>query len=246
MNADRLPLADRKPAPPWRRYLPLAILVAVSLVVWSTGLHRHLTLDALADRREPLIALVAANPVPVGAGFALAYAATIAVGLPIAVLLTLSGGFLFGTATGGTLSVVGATIGAIGVFLAARTAIGDALARRAGPRLKIFEAGFRRDAFSYLLVLRLVPLFPFGLVNIVSAVLGVPLRTYAAATAIGMVPGAFVYASVGAGLGAVIDRGGEPDLGILFTPPVLLPILGLSALALLPIVVRRFRRKDVA
>jgi uncharacterized membrane protein YdjX (TVP38/TMEM64 family) len=228
------------------RWLPLGLIAAAAAVLFATGAHRDLTLDTLAAHRADLCAFVDARPTAAAAGFAALYAATIAVGLPIAVLFTVGGGFLFGTVGGGVLSVVGATLGALGVFLAARTAAGDAIARRAGPRLRTFEAGFRRDAFSYLLVLRLVPLFPFWLVNIVPAALGVRLRTFAAATAIGMLPGAFVYASVGAGLGSVIDQGGRPDLGILFTPQVLLPILGLALLALLPVLVRRFRRTDPA
>ena len=105
------------------------------------------------------------------------------------------------------------------------------------------EEGFRRDALSYLLVLRLIPIFPFWLVNIVPAFLGVPLRTYVLGTFVGIIPGSFVYASVGNGLGAVFDAGGTPDLGIIFAPAILLPIVGLAVLALLPIVYRRFKAR---
>ena len=107
--------------------------------------------------------------------------------------------------------------------------------------LQRMEQGFRRNAFSYLLVLRLVPLFPFFLVNLVPALLGVRLRVYIGATVIGIVPGTFVFASVGNGLGAVLDAGGKPDLAIIFAPPVLLPILGLAGLALIPVVYRRVK-----
>jgi uncharacterized membrane protein YdjX (TVP38/TMEM64 family) len=103
------------------------------------------------------------------------------------------------------------------------------------------EAGFRRDAFSYLLVLRLVPIFPFFLVNLVPAFLDVPLRIYVLATAIGIIPATFVFASVGSGLGAVFDEGRTPDLGLIFTAPILLPILGLAVLALIPVVYRRLK-----
>lgn len=231
-------------APTWLRWLPLGLMAVAAAGLFATGLHRSLSFETLAEHRSELCAFVEARPTVSAAGFATLYAGAIAVGLPIAVLFTVGGGFLFGTVGGGMLSAVGATIGALGVFLAARTALGGVLARRAGPTLQRFEAGFRRDAFSYLLVLRLVPLFPFWLVNIVPALLGVRVRTYVAATVLGMLPGAFVYASVGAGLGSVIDRGGTPDLDVLFTPSVLLPILGLALLALLPVVVRRFRRAD--
>jgi uncharacterized membrane protein YdjX (TVP38/TMEM64 family) len=142
--------------------------------------------------------------------------------------------------------VVGATVGATIVFLIARTALGDALRARAGPRVRRMEEGFRSDALSYLLVLRLIPIFPFWLVNIVPAFLGVALRTYVLGTFIGIIPGSFVYASVGNGLGAVFEAGGTPDLGIVFQPAILLPIVGLAVLALLPVGYRRYkaRRKE--
>jgi uncharacterized membrane protein YdjX (TVP38/TMEM64 family) len=105
------------------------------------------------------------------------------------------------------------------------------------------EEGFRQDALSYLLVLRLIPIFPFWLVNIVPAFLGVPLGTYVLGTFVGIIPGSFVYASVGNGLGAVFDAGGTPDLGIIFEPAILLPIVGLAVLALLPIAYRRFKAR---
>jgi uncharacterized membrane protein YdjX (TVP38/TMEM64 family) len=109
------------------------------------------------------------------------------------------------------------------------------------------EAGFRESAFSYMLFLRLIPLFPFWLVNLVPAFLGVSLRTYVAATLVGVIPGALVYASLGNGLGAILDTGGEPDLGIGFRLDVLLPLLALAVLALLPVAYKKFkvRRRDV-
>jgi uncharacterized membrane protein YdjX (TVP38/TMEM64 family) len=116
------------------------------------------------------------------------------------------------------------------------------LRARAGPWLASLAEGFRADAFSYLLVLRLVPLFPFWLVNLVPALLGVPLRTFALATALGIVPGCLVFASVGAGLGHLLERGEEPDLDLILEPRVLLPLLGLATLALLPVLWRRLRR----
>jgi uncharacterized membrane protein YdjX (TVP38/TMEM64 family) len=129
------------------------------------------------------------------------------------------------------------------VFLAARTALGDFLRAKAGSGLRRMEDGFRQNAFSYLLVLRLVPIFPFWLVNLVPAFCGVSLRTYALATLIGIVPGSFVFSSVGNGLGALLDRGETPDLMIVFQWEILLPILGLALLALLPILVRKLQAR---
>jgi uncharacterized membrane protein YdjX (TVP38/TMEM64 family) len=181
---------------------------------------------------------------------ALAYVAGYALmtgfSIPGGALATIAGGYLFGLWLGAAASVIGATLGAIAVFLAARTALADFLRARTGGALKRMEDGFRRDAFSYLLVLRLVPVFPFWLVNLVPAFCGVSLRTYALATLIGIVPGSFVFASVGSGLGALLDRGETPDLKIVFQWNVLLPILGLALLALLPVIVKRLQARRAA
>jgi uncharacterized membrane protein YdjX (TVP38/TMEM64 family) len=131
--------------------------------------------------------------------------------------------------------VISATVGAVALFLAARSALFDVLHAKAGPALLKMEQGFKESALSYLLVLRLIPLFPFWLVNLVPALLGVPLRTYVIGTAIGIIPGTFVYASIGNGLGAILDSGEQPDLTVIFNTEVLIPILGLAVLSLLPV-----------
>jgi uncharacterized membrane protein YdjX (TVP38/TMEM64 family) len=131
----------------------------------------------------------------------------------------------------------------VAVFLAARTALGDTLRRRTGPWLRRLEDGFRDNALSYLLVLRLMPLIPFWLVNLVPAFLGVPLRIFVLGTLVGIIPGTLIFASVGNGLGAVLDTGRQPDAGILFEPEILLPLIGLSVLALIPMVYRRLKGK---
>lgn len=224
-----------------RRWLPLALLVAALLGVYASGLHRHLSLATLQTQRDALQAFVAVHPLAAPLAYVLAYAAAVALSLPGALFLTLAGGFLFGPWLGGLLAVLGATAGAVLVFLIARTAVGSSLRRRAGPWLQRMEAGFQADAFHYLLVLRLIPLFPFWLVNLVPALLGVPVRTFALATFLGIIPATFVYASVGNGLGAILDRGQEPDLKLVLEPQVLLPLLGLAALALLPVLYRRWK-----
>jgi uncharacterized membrane protein YdjX (TVP38/TMEM64 family) len=151
------------------------------------------------------------------------------------------GGLLFGTIAATIYVVIGATVGATGLFLAARTALGEPLRARAGPAVKRMEKGFQENALSYLLVLRLVPLFPFFVVNLVPAFLGVPLRTYVIGTVLGIIPGSFVYASVGNGLGAIFDAGQTPDLKIIFQPDILIPIIGLAILSLIPIAYKKFK-----
>lgn len=228
-----------------RRLLPLALLLGLLSLVLATGAHEALGLETLRRHRHLLLELVAERPGLAASVYLLVYIAATALSIPGAIWLTLAGGFLFGTLLATVLVVIGATAGAALLFLIARTALGEPLRARAGPWLARMAEGFRADAFNYLLVLRLVPIFPFWLVNLVPALLGVRLSTFALATAIGIVPATLVYASVGAGLGAVLDRGEEPDLGLLLEPALLLPLLGLALLALLPVVWRRLRAVKV-
>ena len=229
-----------------RRLLPVMILLAGLVLFLLLGLERYVSYDMLARHKAVVTAWVAANTLLAAACFLAAYAAIVAFSLPVAVLITPVGGFLFGVWTGAVLSVLGATLGSIAVFLAARTAFHDLFRARAGASLARLEAGFRRNDFSYLLFLRLVPVFPFWLVNIVPALLGMRLDRYALATLIGIVPAAIVYSSVGAGLGKVLKRGEHPNLGIIFEWHVLLPLLGLAVLSLVPVVYSRWRGRDRA
>lgn len=228
------------------RFAPLAAIGLGLALFFATGLQRYVTFEALAENRALLLDWAAANRALAALFYILVYIVVVAGSLPGGAVATLAGGFLFGTLVGGTLAVVGATVGATLLFLAARTALGDALRAKAGPSLVRLEAGFCKNALSYLLVLRLVPAFPFFLVNLAPAFLGVSLRVYVIGTFFGILPGTFVFASVGAGLGSVFDRGERPDLGIILSAPVLLPLLALAALALVPVAVARFRKEPPA
>ena len=223
------------------RYAPLALIALGLVVILSTDLDRYLSFKALKTHHEWLTDLVAAYPVSSGCLFLAVYALSTAVSVPGASLLTIAGGFLFGTWLGGGLAVVGATTGAVAIYLAARTAFGDVLSRRlSGSTLDKLREGFAANGFSYLLSLRLIPLFPFWLINLAPAFLGVGLRTFTLATAIGILPGTFIYAGVGGGLGATLAMGEEPDFGIIFNPEILLPLIGLGLLSLAPIAWKRF------
>lgn len=241
-SAEPGPMTDETPpqsAVSARRLVPLCVLVTAGIVFVTVGGRHYLTIAALAENRGWLCGLAERWGVAAALLYIAAYAGLVALSVPGGVVLTIAGGFLFGTWIGGLCAVVGASLGATAVFLAARAGLGG-LARRAGPFLARLEAGFRADAFNYLLVLRLVPLFPFWLVNLVPAVAGVGLATYLLATIIGIIPGTFVYASLGNGLGNFVDN---PDLGTVFRPSVLVPILGLAVLALVPVLYRRRHRK---
>lgn len=226
-----------------KRFLPLGILALAIGAVFASGLHNYLTFDALKEHRETLLGFVTANPLIAPLVFIVIYAVATALSVPGGIILTIAGGFMFGTWLGGLFVVIGATVGATAIFLIAKTALGDVLRAKAGPWLGKMEVGFKENALSYLLVLRLIPLFPFWLVNLVPAFLGVALGTYVLGTFIGIIPGSLVFASVGNGLGAVFDAGKTPDLGIIFEPAILGPILALSLLALMPIAYKRFFAK---
>jgi uncharacterized membrane protein YdjX (TVP38/TMEM64 family) len=238
---------DSPPPAPHRaraaRLVPLLVIAAGFVLFFALGLHRHVTFDALRDSRAALTGWVDRHPLSAVALYILGYVVVVACSLPVGFIATISGGFLFGTWLGGFSAVCGATIGAIILFSAARTALGDVLRARAGSALARFETGFRENAFSYLLALRLIPAFPFFLVNLAPAFLGVRLSTFAAATFLGIMPATFVYASVGAGLGEVFDAGVDPDLSLFAHPSVYLPLIGLALLALLPPAWRHWRRR---
>jgi uncharacterized membrane protein YdjX (TVP38/TMEM64 family) len=210
-----------------RRWLPATVLVLGFVLFFYFGLHRYVNFEALQEHRGWLVAEVARNQALVALAFIGLYTLVVAFSIPLGAVMTISAGFLFGTVAAAGYGVIGGTLGAVCVFLAARTALGDMLRAKAGPALKRMEAGFRENALNYMLFLRLIPLFPFWLVNLVPAFLGVPLRTYFFATLVGVIPGALVFASLGNGLGVILDAGGEPDLGIIFRPDVLLPLLAL-------------------
>lgn len=234
----------------WRRFVPIALLVAGLAAFFGFGLDAFVSLSALRDHHAALEAFVAAHALTASAAFMAVYALAVAVSIPGAALFTIAGGLLFGFVWGTGLVVIGATLGAVGIFLAARTAFRDILRRKAGPAVQKLEAGFRENAFSYLLTLRLIPLFPFWLVNLVPAFFGVSLGTYSLATILGILPGTLVYVGVGNGLGMTLEAGPEPDLGIIFDPGILLPLLGLGLLSLVPVaykaVKRRKRSADLA
>ena len=245
-------------APAWRRWAPLAVLVLAIVTAYSLGLHRYLTLDTVATNRDELLRFVNGNLAVAMLIFMVAYAAAVALSLPGALLLTIVGGFLFGWLLGGTMTVVAATAGAVVVFLIARTSLGETLAGRAGPWMDRLRNGFRENAFSYLLFLRLVPVFPFWLVNIAPALAGVPLPVYVITTFIGIIPGTFAFAILGSGLDSIIAaqkqtfdqcvaaRGADQcefslDASALVTPQLLAAFVALGFVALIPVAVRKWR-----
>lgn len=220
------------------------LLIAVVAGFFGLGLNQYLSFEALRDNRVELLQWSQANQLQAITGFILIYAVVVALSLPGATWMTLAGGFIFGTVQATLYVVSAATLGALLIFILARYCLADFFRAKAGRAAEKMEQGFKSNALSYLLFLRLVPLFPFWLVNLVPAFLGVPMRTFIIGTFFGIIPGTAVFCSVGNGLGAVFDTGGMPDLKIIFQPDILGPILALAVLSLVPIVYKRIKGKS--
>jgi uncharacterized membrane protein YdjX (TVP38/TMEM64 family) len=229
---------------PWAKRLPILAIAAVALIGAFT-LRDYFSFEALARNREALIAFREANLWLASLGFIATYVVIVTFSLPGATIVTLAGGFLFGLFPGVFYNVAGATVGAIGVFLAARAGFGASVAGRIqanGGAAARLQQGLRENEWSVLLMMRLVPVVPFFLANLIPAFVGTPLGRFALTTFVGIIPGTFVFTSVGAGLGEVFAKGETPDLSIIFAPHILGPILGLAALAAVPIVLKKFRK----
>ncbi len=243
-----------------KRLAPLIAIASAMGAAFAFGLDDHISLSALIQQREMLAGTIADNFLLAILSFSALYALAVALSFPAASLLTIAGGFLFGWLAGGLAVVVGATLGATALFLAARTAFGQAIAERAGPTLKKLLEGFKKDGFNYLLFLRLTPIFPFTLVNIAPALANLPIRAYVIATFFGIMPGTFAYAFVGSGLDSVImaQEAANPgcaaagtcsiDLASLVTTEIILAFAALGTVALIPPVMKaiRARRQNAA
>ncbi len=228
------------------RLLPVGILAMGLGLFFALGLQNYVNFEVLRENRQLLVDWVEHSGWIAGVVFLVLYAIVIAFSLPAGGLMTLTAGFLFGTFFATFYVVIGATLGASTLFLAARTALGDSLKRKLGPSFEKIQDGFNEDAFSYMMFLRLVPAFPFFVVNLAPAFMGIRFQTYFVTTLIGIIPGTFVIASIGNGLGSVFDAGETPNLSLFSKPDILIPLVGLAVLALVPIVVRRMRaRKEV-
>ena len=233
---------------PGRRALRLAlrfgpallVLIAVVLIVRSGWLGR-LSLESLKESRGTLIAFVRAHPLQSLGLYAAVYVTTVALSLPTALILTLTGGFLFGPWIGGVTAAVCCTLGAMAVFLISRLTVGDAVERRTGPRARAVAEEIKKDAFFYILTLRLVPVTPFWLTNVAAGLIAIPISTFAVATLLGILPVGLIYAGLGSGLDALFASGKPLSLHVLITPRVLVPLIGLGVLSVLPVLYQRWR-----
>lgn len=220
-----------------RRILLLSLLVVgACLAIWVAS--RYLTFSELQRNYKALAVWRDAHLALSVVAYAAVYIAAVAFSVPGAVWMTLLGGFLFGVVGGGALVLVSATIGATLIFLAARTVLAGFLRHRAGGWVDRLGRGFRQGEISFLLIMRLVPAVPFFIANLVPAFLGARLHHFVWTTLVGIAPATLVFVSLGSGLGEQLARGEKPDLGVIFQPHILGPLLGLAALAALPLLLR--------
>lgn len=245
---------DASPGSPGRasywRYAPVVFVAAGLALGYALGLQDYLSLGFLAEQREALRAYVDANRLWSALLFLAVYIAAVAFSFPAASVLTIFGGFLFGWLMGGALVAVGATVGASIVFLATRSAFGGFLRHRVDGVLKKLADGFRDNAFGYLFVIRLAPVFPFFVVNIAAALFDISLSRFVTATFFGILPGTFAYAYLGQGVDSVLvaaqANGQEAQISDLVTRDITLAFFALAFVALIPTIVKQVRSRGVS
>lgn len=218
--------------------LPLLFLCGGAAAVYFSGIGEHFSLNDIQARKDEFLAFKEAHFFEAAAIFLALYTAIVALSLPFATVLTLLGGFLFGKIWGTVFVVSAATLGATVIFTVAKSSVGAVLRKRAGGLYKKIEAQMQDGAVSYLLFVRLVPLFPFFLVNIVPALFNIRLRVFVLTTFFGIMPGTFVYVNVGEALGD-IERTSD-----LVSPEILAAFALLGVFALIPHLYRAVFRKD--
>jgi uncharacterized membrane protein YdjX (TVP38/TMEM64 family) len=224
------------------------LLILVVAGIGAFALRDNLTFEALAENRDALVAFRDANYLLAVLGFIAAYVAIVGFSLPGATLATMTGGFLFGIFPGVFFNVLSATIGATLIFLAAKHGFGAGfsakMAERGGASARL-QSALQDNEWSALMIMRLAPVVPFFVANLLPAFVGVRTNRFIITTFFGIMPGTLVLTSIGAGLDRVFATGEMPDLSILFAPHILLPILGLVALSALPIILKYVRKKPL-
>ena len=250
-------ITDRPPSQ-IKRWLPLGLLATVSVACYALGFQNYLSLQSIAEHQTQLLGFVAQNLLTAMAIYFTIYVVVVALSLPGAALLSILGGFVFGWVLSSPMTIVAATIGATAVFKIVQTSLGSAISEKAGPFVKKLSAGFEKDAFNYLLFLRLVPAFPFFAVNAAAGLTRMPMRTFIWATFVGIIPGSFAFAWLGRGLGSVIDaqsaahaaciaeKGAETcpysfAVSSLVTPQLLWALAGLGVVSLIPVVLKKWK-----
>lgn len=225
-----------------KRYILLGIYVTLIILFFAFDLHHVISFQTLKTYRADLVNFVAEYGIYAALMYMAIYATVIALSVPGGAVMTITGGFLFGALWGTIYTVTAATIGATAIFFLVQSTLGKPLRDKAGPWLAKMAKGFQDNAFSYLLVLRLIPLFPFFVVNLVPGLLGVRTRTYIIATAIGIIPGTYVYTVFGTGIGRIFDAGETFTTRDILSNEMIIALIGLAVLSLLPVLYEKSKR----
>ncbi len=233
-----LPNLKKLPKQLLRRFWPLLVLLVIGFFVHASGIVNYATFEALKVHRDSLQDFVSAHSTLAPMSYIGIYILATVLDFPVAIFLSITGGFLFSQPWCTLYAVIGASTGATIFFLVAKTVVGDALRKRAGPFLKKIESGFQKDAVSYMLFLRLVPVFPFWLINTAPAIFGISLRTFFLTTFFGIIPGSFVFTQAGRGIDSIFEQGKSFSAQNILTQDIIIALTGLGVLALIPIIVR--------
>lgn len=226
-----------------KKWLPIAVIIVAMMVVYFLEFDRFFSFEMLKQKREIILNYTQSHPILSPVLFMLIYALVVALSLPAGAIFSIIGGFLFPVPFGMIYVLFGATAGAVGIFLAAKTAFGGLLKKRASRFLQKMEKGFQQNAWSYLLFLRLAFIFPFWLVNLSPAFFAIPLWTFTWTTFVGIIPGSFVYTQAGSGLGEIFDAGQSFTFDTVFNTKMKIAIVCIALISLVPIIVKKYRKK---
>lgn len=227
----------------YTKWIPLAVIAILMVIAYATGVADYFTYEMLRERHATLTEFVHNYYFSASAIFILTYIVSTSLSLPIGIYLSFIGGYLFAQPWSLIYVTVGATIGASILFWAAKIALKDFLTRKYSDKLAKMKDGFNENAANYLLFLRLVPIFPFWFVNLAPALLGVRFFTFVWTTAVGILPGVFVFTQFGAGIGSILETGDDFSIESVFTTEIQIALAALAIFVLIPVIVKKIRKR---
>ena len=225
-----------------KRWIPLILIIFFMIIAYTTGAANAISFENLKEHRETLVNYVKKHQATAPFTYIAIYSISIALSLPVGAFLSILGGFLFPQPFATLYALIGATTGATCIFFSAKTAFGNLLQNHSGKVLKKMESGFQENQASYLLFLRLVPIFPFWLVNLAPALFNVPIFTYIWTTFVGIAPGAFVFTQAGTGLAAILDADQELTLDLIFNTQIKIALCAFGVFSLIPVGIKKIKK----
>lgn len=228
----------------YKHWFLILVIFLILVTFYLTDLKNYFNFSVLKMYHQDLILFVEDHFLMSLLLFGVAYIVVAATSLPIAAFLTILGGFLFGPYLSLIVVDISATMGATFLFLIVKTTFAEILEQKGAPWVKKMEKGFQKNAFFYLLFIRLIPLFPFWAVNLVAALLNTPIRIFVTTTLIGIIPVTFIYSLLGRGLATLLEQDKVPDVSIIFDPSIFIPLCGLAVFSLLPVFFRKRKSSE--